>query len=149
VWEHLTPEAARTGAENCFEFLKPGGRLRIAVPDGFHPDPSYIEWVRPGGTGPGCDDHYHLFHHRSLSEILRNAGFEVQLLEYWDEKGRFHQSDWSREDGPIRRCAKDDPRNADGKLNYTSLIIDAIKPSLGTVLPFESSNNRFDGKVAA
>lgn len=33
--------------------LKPGGYVRVAVPDGFHPDPAYIEMGRPGGYGTG------------------------------------------------------------------------------------------------
>src|SRR5690349_18664525 len=41
VWEHLTPDDGYAAAQNCFTFLKPGGYLRIAVPDGFHPDPVY------------------------------------------------------------------------------------------------------------
>jgi predicted SAM-dependent methyltransferase len=128
VWEHLTPVDAITAVNICFEFLKPGGRLRIAVPDGWHPDPGYIERVRPGGSGPGCDDHKVLFTYESLGKLLESAGFEVQLLEYWDENRHFHQAAWSAEDGPIRRSARTDSRNAHGQLNYTSLIVDAIKP---------------------
>src|SRR5687768_4115575 len=41
VWEHLTPDEARTAADTCFTYLRPGGYLRIAVPDGLHPDPAY------------------------------------------------------------------------------------------------------------
>lgn len=35
VWEHLTLEDGAKACRNCFEYLKPGGLLRIAVPDGF------------------------------------------------------------------------------------------------------------------
>ena len=55
---------------NCYEFLRPGGRLRIAVPDGFHPEPGYIEYVRPGGTGIGADDHKVLYNYQSLRKLL-------------------------------------------------------------------------------
>ena len=41
----------------------PGGNFRIAVPDGFHTDPSYIENVKPGGTGEGSEDHKNLFNY--------------------------------------------------------------------------------------
>ena len=57
VWEHLTIHDGLVGAKQCFEYLKPSGYLRVAVPDGFHPDPKYIERVKVGGTGPGADDH--------------------------------------------------------------------------------------------
>ena len=132
VWEHLTEKEAMQASANCYEFLRLGGRLRIAVPDGFHPDPVYIECVRPGGTGPGADDHKVLYNYQSLKEQLEKAGFIVSLLEYWDEDGNFHFKEWSSEDGHIRRSKRYDPRNQDGSLTYTSLIVDAIKSSLPT-----------------
>src|SRR4028119_1257555 len=50
VWEHMTFEDGLKAALNCYRALKMHGRLRIAVPDGFHPDKNYIDWVKPGGT---------------------------------------------------------------------------------------------------
>jgi predicted SAM-dependent methyltransferase len=128
VWEHLLEDEARQANENCFNFLKYGGHLRIAVPDGFHPDPSYIEAVRPGGIGYGSDDHKILYNYKSLSKSLRKVGFEVNLLEYWDENHRFHFYPWDSRDGHINRSKRFDPRNQNGTLTYTSLIVDAIKP---------------------
>ncbi|MCX6982854.1 MAG: hypothetical protein NTV08_19190 [Verrucomicrobia bacterium] len=128
VWEHITPADAAIAARNAFEFLRPGGRFRLAVPDGLHPDPAYIEYVRPGGTGAGADDHKILYTYRTMTESLEQAGFKVVLLEYWDERGKFHFSEWSKKDGFIERSKRYDPRNQDGSLSYTSLIVDAIKP---------------------
>lgn len=128
VWEHLTAPQRKRANENCFEFLKPGGRLRIAVPDGLNPDQSYIEQVRPGGKGSGAADHTVLFDHRSLGDELQAAGFHVQTLEYWDESGIFRFENWSSTDGHILRSRRHDPRNQNGVLRYTSLIVDAIKP---------------------
>ena len=128
VWEHLNEDEVKKANANCFEFLKPGGRLRIAVPDGLHPDPSYIEYVRPGGTGCGSDDHKTLFDYKLMSQQLRDVGFEVTLLEYWDEDGKFHFQEWSSTHGHISRSKDHDERNKDGVLAYTSLIADAIKP---------------------
>src|ERR1041384_4972258 len=34
VWEHLTAEQADAANKNIFDFLKPGGKFRVAVPDG-------------------------------------------------------------------------------------------------------------------
>jgi len=127
VWEHLDYEEAVCAASLCYTYLKPGGRLRIAVPDGYHPDPEYIENVRPGGTGP--EDHKILYNYESLSQLLSDVGFRIEQLEYWDEHSNFHRVDWSMEDGHILRSQRYDPRNQDGNLVYTSLIIDAIKPS--------------------
>jgi predicted SAM-dependent methyltransferase len=128
VWEHLTASQTALANANCFRFLTPAGHFRIAVPDGLHPDPGYIDRVRPGGTGAGADDHKCLYDYRSLQSALQDAGFEVRLLEWWDEFGVFHHEDWSSEDGHIERSRRYDERNRGGTLSYTSLIVDAVKP---------------------
>ena len=130
VWEHLEEATARRGVENCFAFLRAGGTLRIAVPDGFHPSAEYREWVRPGGTGLGANDHKILHTHVTLRALLATAGFEVRLVEWWDESGQFHAEPWFPEQGYIVRSATHDPRNQDGALRYTSLIVDGTKPTL-------------------
>lgn len=127
VWEHLShPNKA---AANCYRYLKDGGKLRIAVPDGFHPDKEYIDAVKVGGNGAGSDDHKMLWDYQSLGKLLiENADFNFpQFIEYWDEKGAFHKADWLHSDGFIGRSAEYDERNIGGKLVYTSLILDAIK----------------------
>lgn len=127
VWEHLTIEEANIANSNCHEFLKSGGRLRIAVPDGLHPCSIYIDEVRPGGVGPGAEDHKILYDYKLLRETFEETGFKIDLLEYWDEKGAFHFRNWDSEDGHICRSKRYDPRNKDGTLAYTSLIVDAVK----------------------
>ena len=127
VWEHLTPADALRAADTCHRFLATGACLRVAVPDGLHPDPAYIDGVRPGGTGAGADDHKVLYDYRSLSRVFETAGFQVELLEYFDETGTFHREDWSDERGRVARSSRYDRRNAGGTLAYTSLILDAVK----------------------
>ncbi len=127
VWEHLTPAQGLEAAQRCFEYLRPGGYLRVAVPDGLNPDPQYLDWVKPGGTGDGADDHKVLYNHRTFSEMFRQAGFRVVLLEHFDEAGSFHATDWRVEDGMICRSKRFDNRNQGGTLRYSSLILDAIK----------------------
>jgi len=128
VWEHLTPHDTALANLNCYTFLKRGGRLRLAVPDGFHPDPAYIDYVRPNGNGAGADDHKILYNYKIMKANLEKVGFTVELLEYWDEAGKFHGCNWTDEGGHIRRSSRYDERNQHGKLAYTSLIVDAIKP---------------------
>ncbi|NNJ11427.1 methyltransferase domain-containing protein [Chloroflexales bacterium ZM16-3] len=128
VWEHLGPADGLEAARRCRRYLRPGGHLRIAVPDGLHPDPTYREAVRPGGTGPGADDHKILYTYCSLGGLLEQAGFTLRLLEYFNESGQFHAADWEPDDGMVRRSHRFDPRNAGGQHAYTSLIIDAIRP---------------------
>jgi predicted SAM-dependent methyltransferase len=128
VWEHLTEAEGLAGAELCRKYLRPGGYLRIAVPDGWHPNPEYISWVKVGGTGAGASDHKVLYTCRSLKELLERAGFEVRLYEYFDEQGKFHFQEWSPGEGKIHRSKRFDKRNRNGALNYTSIVADAVKP---------------------
>ena len=127
VWEHLTDTERNNANKNCFNYLKPNGRLRIAVPDGFHPSKDYIDKVKPGGSGKGADEHKILFNYISLKKELEQVGFRVKLLEYWDENGNFNYKNWDLDYGYIERSKNFDPRNQNGELNYTSLIVDAIK----------------------
>ena len=130
VWEHLKPDEAIVAAKTCYKYLKPTGYLRVAVPDGFHPDPAYIKWVQPGGTGPGADDHKVLYTYASFCDLFTSVGFEVRLHEYFDELGQFHYNEWDPAGGMIVRSKRFDDRNSAGKLIYTSIVIDAIKPDM-------------------
>lgn len=127
VWEHLGAADGLMALRNVFRHLDSGGRIRIAVPDGKHPDPAYLDYVKPGGTGPGADDHKVLYTRETLCRVLREAGFEPVPLEYWSEDGEFKTMDWSPDDGWVRRSFRNDPRNNNGRPNYTSLIVDGVK----------------------
>ncbi len=127
VWEHLTDDEAIIAAINCFKYLKHGGYLRVAVPDGNHPSPSYIDQVKPGGSGAGADDHKVLHNVETLSQIFISAGFTVEPLEYFDEKNNFNFSAWDPSGGFVQRSKRFDSRNLQMPLTYTSLILDAKK----------------------
>jgi len=128
VWEHLDEGQAIRGAESCYYFLQKNGRLRLAVPDGNHPDPAYIEYVKPGGSGAGADDHKRLFKIDSLTEIFEGFGFRVDPLEYWDSRGNFQKKEWCEKWGKIRRSKNNDNRNtSENPYRYTSIIIDCHK----------------------
>lgn len=124
VFEHLTSAELARFLNIAGPYLAPGGRIRIAVPDGYHPDIDYINSVKPGGSGVGGGDHKLLYTCDLISELMREQGYEYELLEYFDADGQFHQRGWSAVDGFVGRSADHDERNADGRLNYTSLIID-------------------------
>ncbi|WP_342330233.1 hypothetical protein [Pedobacter sp. FW305-3-2-15-E-R2A2] len=126
VFEHISYANALIALKNCFEFMEKGGSIRIAVPDGFHPNKDYIDMVKPGGHGEGADDHKLLYDYHQLSKVLEDAGFRVQLLEYYDEQRQFHFVDWKSEDGHILRSRRFDKRFNE-PLGYSSLIIDGIK----------------------
>jgi predicted SAM-dependent methyltransferase len=127
VWEHLSLEDGLVAARLAYRWLKPRGYLRMAVPDGFFPDAHYIQAVCPGGTGAGAWDHKVLYTIDTLSQTLREAGFQVKPLEYWSPDGQFNAIAWYVADGIVTRSRSYDERNKDGEVRYTSLIVDAIK----------------------
>jgi predicted SAM-dependent methyltransferase len=129
VWEHLTLDEGWQALLNCYRYLKRGGTLRIAVPDGFHGDPHYINWVAPG-VGYNGDDHKVLYNVELLGVMMSRAGFTILPCAFFDLDGRFYQGEIDPEYGRIRRTA--------GSLHclllsiwvcayYTSLVIDGIK----------------------
>jgi len=137
VFEHLTETEGRLAAKTCFDYLKPGGFLRIAVPDANFPDAVYQNQVKPGGPGPAdhpAADHKLVYDHRRLTDVLTSAGFVVDLLEYCDEAGRFHYRQWDPATGPVYRSLMLDHRNRDGRLGFVSLIVDAKKPESRAIL---------------
>lgn len=129
VWEHLSQQEALVAAGNCFTYLRRGGYLRIAVPDGLHPDPSYLEWVRVGGASPMqiANGHKVLYTYATLRDLFERSGFRVHLYEYFDEAGAFHYHDWDEKAGKIWRSKRFDERNRNGNLGFTSIILDAVK----------------------
>lgn len=157
VWEHLTEEEGLAAARTCYKYLRPGGYLRVAVPDGLHPDPTYVDLVKAGApttagegdvsrkpartAGPdgNAANHKALYTYKSLSQLFERAGFRVDLYEYFDEAGTFHCRDWDSKAGTIWRSKRFDPRNKSGHLasvypgslddylSYSSIILDAVK----------------------
>lgn len=130
VWEHLTYDEGVEAAKICFAFLKPGGYVRCAVPDGFFPDEEYQAGVQVGGPGP--EDHPAASHkivhnYKTMTSMFEEAGFHVSLLEYCDENGQFHSHDWDEKQGFIYRSKRFDHRNENGQLGFVSLIVDAKK----------------------
>lgn len=132
VWEHLTLDEGQRAARLVFDYLKPGGVLRVAVPDGHHPDPAYSALVAVHGPGP-AHDHHVLYTVETFMPVFTQAGFDVQPLEWWDAAGKFHHLPWRVEDGPIYRSRQLDRRNADwregrGEPGFTSVILDCRRP---------------------
>lgn len=130
VWEHLSLEEGKRAAKYVFNALKLGGFARIAVPDANFPNEEYQKLVQVGGPGPSdhpAADHKIVYDYKTLMDVFSSAGFKVDLLEYCDNQGRFHYHQWELEAGPIYRSLMSDHRNKNGKIMFTSLIIDAWK----------------------
>lgn len=143
VLEHITPREALAALCNARRHLKPGGHIRVAVPDANNPDPVYQEHSRPGGKGQAwarlffytADEPEHKTHfdYLTLSELMRRAGLEPRLLEWHNERGQFHRNPWRLEDGPVRRYFGS-PYNLSVYLPFhgfqnVSLLIDGVKPA--------------------
>ncbi len=124
VFEHLTTEQFEDFLRIARIYLAEDGKIRIAVPDGYHPDATYIEHVRPGGIGEGAHEHQVLYTCDLLGDLLTAQGYEFELLEYFDSQGNFHQVAWDEADGHIKRSIQHDSRNINGQPVYTSLIVD-------------------------
>jgi len=127
ILEHLTNDELNLMVKNFKNYSSDDVNIRVAVPDGFHKDEQYIEKVKPGGKGEGAEEHYDLFNYKSLSALFEQHGFNSILVEYWDEKGNFHEGYTNDEFGYVKRSFLNDSRNSDGIPHYTSLIVDFRK----------------------
>ncbi|HKS09210.1 MAG TPA: methyltransferase domain-containing protein [Pyrinomonadaceae bacterium] len=122
--EHLSEDEARSALAECYRYLKPKGLFRLAVPDGYRRDPTYVKEV-----APPADGHKMLYNIDSLTALLQSVGFGTTPLEYFDAQEQFHAVTWNEKDGMIMRSIRFDTQQAfqrDG-LFYTSLIVDARK----------------------
>ncbi|GLC89117.1 class I SAM-dependent methyltransferase [Lysinibacillus piscis] len=131
VWEHLSLEDGIKAAKHCYQFLKPGGYIRCAVPDKNFRHDGYQQMVQVGGPGPAdhpAATHKIVYDAKTFVSIFEMAGFEVTLLEYCDDNGDFHYTYWNEADGKIGRSLRFDTRNSIQKLGMVSIIIDAKKP---------------------
>lgn len=122
VWEHLSFDEGKIAARTCHRFLRPGGYIRVAVPDGLFPDPDYQEYIKPGGAGGGEGvPHKVVYTHGTLVEVFESSGFTTTLLEFHDETGQFHGKEWKTEEGMVHRSKRFDARGP------ISIILDAKK----------------------
>jgi predicted SAM-dependent methyltransferase len=137
--EHLTIEEAKAAIRNFYIFLKKGGYVRVAVPDGFNRNANYLNWVSPSSRGEKWlsnfrdkdePNHKTLWNYRTLCGLFAQNNFKVFLLEWFDERGKFNQKEWQQMNGFIRRCQgcfQSVLLSVFTNCNYTSLIFDAVK----------------------
>jgi len=126
VLEHLSEERCRVALAECYRYLKPGGLMRIAVPDGYRRDPAYA-----AEASPPKDGHLVLYDIDSLTPLLESIGFRVTPLEYFDRNEEFHAQPWDETEGLIVRSVRFDSQKdfRRGDLYYTSLVVDVRKPA--------------------
>jgi predicted SAM-dependent methyltransferase len=73
-------------------------------------------------------DHKIVYGFRLFVDFFARSGFNVDLLEYCDENGRFHYHQWFLKDGPIYHSLLLDHRHRGGNIESIALIVDARKP---------------------
>jgi len=127
VFEHLTKSQMQYVIKTMSIFLKKGGIIRIAVPDGYFPNQDYLNSVKPFGTGPGADDHKVLYNYKTIIKNVPVNLFDISLIEYFNENGKFISKNLDDKNGYIFRSFKNDKRNVDNKIIYTSIILDLKK----------------------
>ena len=122
--EHLSEDQAKITLRECHRYLKPGGLLRLAVPDGFRRDAAYVTEAAPPNDG-----HQVFYNIETLTPLLSSLGFTVTPLEYFDRNEKFHARPWDEHEGMIKRSVRFDTQKdfERGDLFYTSLIVDARK----------------------
>ncbi len=125
VLEHLSEQQGADALAECYRYLKPGGLMRLAVPDGYRRDPAYVAEASPPNDG-----HKVFYNVDTLTPLMERVGFRVLPLEYFDQSEQFHAQPWDEREGLIMRSARFDTQKdfERGDLYYTSLIVDARKP---------------------
>lgn len=127
VFEHLSYESADTAIKCISNHLLPGGKLRIAVPDGYHPDQDYLKHIGINGIGADAHDHKQLLNADSLSSLLTKNGFSTVLIEGYDVNGKLIQVPWDSNDGFVLRSRQNKPSKKWGFPDAeTSLIVDGV-----------------------
>lgn len=132
VFEHLSYEECQRTLKNISDHMEKGGRIRIAVPDGYNPDPEYLRHVGIAGIGDDAADHKQLLNVDILSGLLQEAGFEVSHLEGYTKTGELIKKPYLKEDGFIWRsrvnhAVQDNKKPWSFPDAQTSLIVDGVK----------------------
>ena len=71
VFEHLTYDECIKALKVINKYMIKNSKIRIAVPDGYNPDPIYLQNVGINGVGVAADDHKQLLNKDILFEISK------------------------------------------------------------------------------
>lgn len=131
VFEHLTYEESEEALKQIYNHMLLGGRMRIAVPDGYNPDPVYLKHVGIGGIGDDAADHKQLLNVDVLTRLFEDGGFKARHLEGYKADGTLVQEDYSTQDGYIMRSRMHCDEAVRAKWAFpdadTSLIVEGFK----------------------
>jgi len=105
--EHIKAEGIKALLFECFRLLKPGGMMRIGVPDYNNPkDYPYLK----RGSDPRFPHHITLTNYKLMRKIIEELPFSRhEFYHYWDN-GKFICKKIDYSFGMIRRTPDNDPR---------------------------------------
>jgi len=131
VFEHLTYDECIKALKVINKYMIKNSKIRIAVPDGYNPDPIYLQNVGINGVGVAADDHKQLLNKDILFEILSKSNFKPKLIEGYDANKNLYIEKYLIEDGFVKRSRQNNDPNLEKIWGFrdskTSLIIDAVK----------------------
>jgi len=131
VFEHLSKEEMKNAFKLIYEHLCEEGTLRIAVPDGNHPDQTYRKNTGINGIGPDAADHKQFLSYETLENELKNVGFKCFHMQGYNSKGNLIVNELPSELGFIIRSRTNKNRSFSKIWGFvdsqTSLIVDAYK----------------------
>ena len=131
VFEHLTKEEMKSAFNLVYIHLIKNGTLRIAVPDGNHPDPIYRQHTGIGGLGADASDHKQFITYEYLKSELENCGFTCFLREGYRADGILISEKIPPELGFVIRSRKNNSLAIKNGWDFddsnSSLIVDAYK----------------------
>lgn len=125
VFEHLTKEQIIMALTLAHKYMSDTGVFRIAIPDRNNKDSLYQEATKPGGTGPGADDHKVFLNIHDCEELAKATSFRILPLEYFDNDSSFHFVDFDSDKGDVTRSRKNN-YHYEPVPKYTSLIFDLV-----------------------
>ena len=112
-FEHVSKESVINIFKECYRILKPGGNMRVAVPDYNHPrEVKHIE----KGVDLNHKDHIWLPTIEEFKPIIEESDFlSYDFRQYWTHEG-FYGQELDYSNGYIKRTPENDKRNRKNKL---------------------------------
>ena len=74
-----------------------------------------------------------LYNQHFFAAVFLAVGFQVQMIQFFDQEGVFHSHHWDVSKGVVKRSLLFDGRNTAQQFAYTSLVLDAVKPCAAAI----------------
>jgi predicted SAM-dependent methyltransferase len=118
-----------------YRYLSYGSTIRIAMTDGFHTNPEYIEKVRPRMVSKNNMGYKQLLNYNTLFNILDSCGFKVRFYEFFDDTKYFNKYSMDSERGYVQNSYFNNHENTDYFISNTHIKYFSKKESSYTEKP--------------